>query len=371
MINTHERPAKLIARRYLFHAPGVTYAVTTVVLILGAINGQNNLLFAMFGLAVGGLIISGFLSGANLMGVRVSRLPSGGGVVGQQASIRYRIHNTNRWIPSCALLIEELETDRKRVARLGRSVGVAVHIAAGGASIVEASPECLKRGRGSLCRLRVSSTFPFGLTRKAVLFDGDDEIVIFPREPELESDPVVRSVGDRLSRNNSLPTRQGDEFHSLREYVTGDPLRNVAWWASARGGQLLVRQRTRRSTGRIVVEFESHADSEVQERIISCASALCARCSTLGYEFAPAPSGQPTLTSFGTGPTHLRSARTALALWEPRLNGTIGEAARPRDAARIIVGPGMASSGSISGILRLACDDAAVFAHGQQTEVVS
>ena len=56
------REAKIVGRRYLFHAPGITYAVTTIVLILGAINGQNNFLFALFGLATGGLVISGFFS---------------------------------------------------------------------------------------------------------------------------------------------------------------------------------------------------------------------------------------------------------------------------------------------------------------------
>jgi len=69
----HERWARVLGRNYHFHSPGLVYAVTTMVLVMGAINGQNNLLFWLFGLGVAGLLISGILSGGSLMRLDIER----------------------------------------------------------------------------------------------------------------------------------------------------------------------------------------------------------------------------------------------------------------------------------------------------------
>ena len=250
MNGQHARVAKITGRRYLFHAPGITYAVTSMVLILGAINGQNNLLFAIFGLAVGGLIISGLISGANLMGVRVSRLTSLEGRCGETATIRYAVRNANRFIPAFGLLVEELPSPDAGHGRLSRIAALALHVPAGRSVIVEASPTCLARGPVRLRRFRVTSTFPFGLTRKSVELECDEEVLVLPAIAQPVGDPVRRAAGDRFSRADRSASRQGDEFHSLREYAEGDPMRSVAWRASASRWRRWATTRRRASTSR-------------------------------------------------------------------------------------------------------------------------
>src|ERR1041385_4840021 len=66
---TASKPAAPL-RRYHFHGPGLVYILVTLFIAMGAINSQNNLLFAALGLAIGGLLISGIISGGALLGVR-------------------------------------------------------------------------------------------------------------------------------------------------------------------------------------------------------------------------------------------------------------------------------------------------------------
>jgi len=97
-----------IVRRYHFHAPGVLYVAVTLFLALGAINSQNNLLFAALGLAIGGLLVSGIISGASLLGLRVERDPIVHASVGAPLTVSYTISNTNRFFPAFGLGVMEL-----------------------------------------------------------------------------------------------------------------------------------------------------------------------------------------------------------------------------------------------------------------------
>jgi uncharacterized protein (DUF58 family) len=356
------REARIIGRRYLFHAPGITYAVTTIVLILGAINGQNNFLFALFGLATGGLVISGFLSGANLMGIRVSRLQSLEARVGEQATLRYRISNVNRFLPACAILLEELPPKRGILSKLGSIVGFAAYIPAGESLVVEASALCRERGLASLSRCRVTSTFPFGLTRKSVVFDAADQVIVYPMQAPLRTDPIHAVAGERLSQSRATPSRHGDEFHSLREYVDGDPLRSVAWRASARGDTLLVRENTRRSSGRVILEFDSVTGGPALERVISCVAAMAQRSCEQGNQVAVARVGGGMVSSFGTGKAHLRSVLKGLALFDaPGTAASERALVRPRDVVRVTVVPGGAAVTRREGAILVAADDPQTF----------
>ena len=97
----------IIKRRYHLHPPGVVYCVITILLGLGALNSQNNLLFGAFGLALGGLLISGIVSGAMLMGLRVRRLGIEPAPVGERIIIRYEVTNRTRFYPVFAVRIGE------------------------------------------------------------------------------------------------------------------------------------------------------------------------------------------------------------------------------------------------------------------------
>lgn len=307
----------LTARRYLFHAPGVTYAVTTVVLVLGAINGQNNLLFIIFGLAVGGLIVSGVLSGANLMGVHIDREVCTPAHAGEPVTLRYLVRNRNRIFPAMGLLIEELPAGGRwgSVSGLGRQSGrlaallwklggllrlgrgaserlaaderplvlvgppaCALHVGAGGVMLCEAHLRGRRRGVVALRRFRVTSTFPFGITRKSVIFECKHEVEVFPARREVAAGCIPAVGSEHKARPLNMPTREGEEFFSLREHAPGDGPRQVAWRASARAGALRVKESVRRQSVYVLIIASLDGTRQEREESMARACSLAGAC---------------------------------------------------------------------------------------------
>jgi uncharacterized protein (DUF58 family) len=357
------RAARIVGRRYLLHGPGFTYCITTVVLILGAINGQNNLLFAIFGLAAGGLVISGILSGANLMGIRVERLPPREGVVGSSAGLRYRVRNVNRWVPAISLLVEEIDLPRRSAGRLAAARGFVASVRARESVTVEASPACLSRGSIRLARFRVTSTFPFGLTRKSVELDDPQELLVLPRAAIVLGEPLRVTRGDRWAASVARASRDGDEFHALREYAPGDAVRSVAWRASARVDPLLVRVDATRRAGRVLIAFEAARDQASMERMISAAAGMCLHAQRTGRDFALAGPDSSLLVGFGSGPSHVRAALRALATWEADASPGVAPVSRERDAMRVRIVEGSRPLSGGAGSVLVGADDPATFRH--------
>ena len=158
---------RIIARRYQLHLPGFVYVLLTALLVLGAVNSQNNLLFAIFGLAVAGIIVSGVVSGAAIMGLRIEREIIEDVEAGRDLRVRYRIRNNNWLIPSAGLAIEEIATDRKgrHASTWSRHVSpIAAFVPwlrAGEELIVEGKGKAHTRGTATLNLVRITTTFPF------------------------------------------------------------------------------------------------------------------------------------------------------------------------------------------------------------------
>lgn len=274
------RGAVVVARRYHFHGPGVAYAATLVVIMLGAINGQNNVLFWLFGLGVAGLLVSGVLSGAALMGLELEREVPTTGTRRDAITIRYRLRNRSWLIPAFALTIEELPASVKhRPAGSWRETcdsitAFAANIPVRGEGLALAQITPQHRGRYTLGAVRVSTTFPFGLAKKSVTFWMHGEVLVLPRTL-----PVTEPALDGLSRlgraeGTARRSRGGEEFFALREYVPGDPLRLIAARASARQGRAIVRELAESGAGRFTVVADIPDNSATSEHIVDAAAGL-------------------------------------------------------------------------------------------------
>ena len=101
---------------------------------------------------------------------------------------------------------------------------------------------CLKRGVFSIQKTVLVAADLLGGGAFSCEGDSGSEVVVFPKPLELDSffSPVSRSTGDICVRRNLLP----DPFFlsGVREYRAGDPLNQIHWAATAREGELMVRQ---------------------------------------------------------------------------------------------------------------------------------
>jgi uncharacterized protein (DUF58 family) len=85
---------------------------------------------------------------------------------------------------------------------------------------------------------------PFGLARRQRWVAPARDILIRPRTVPLAL-PSIGTTSGPLARRlfeRSAGSTAADEFRSLRDYVQGDDLRRVHWGATARRGELLIRE---------------------------------------------------------------------------------------------------------------------------------
>jgi uncharacterized protein (DUF58 family) len=253
-------------RRYHFQTPGVVYVLVTLLVALGAFNSQNNLLFWAFGLALAVLIVSGMISGQMLMGIRVVRDAPARAVAGRAEVVRYRVENQGRLAPAFALQVSERvagasapaprppragtparsgEVSAAPTGELAAIPAFVVHVGARDSVVAEGVVTPAARGVLRLDGPVVSSAFPFGIILKSLTFSQVSSILVHPAPVELPAGVKrgMAGVGRGATRSGAR-TGEGTEFFALREYVPGDPLTRIAWRASARGRDLLVRQTT-------------------------------------------------------------------------------------------------------------------------------
>lgn len=302
--------ARVVLRRYRPRGSGLLYVLTTIVLVLGAINGQNNLLFLMFGLGVAGLALSGILSGTPLMGLAIARELPAEAAVGEPMLVRYRLRSAARWMPAFGLVIEEMPPP----PTLRGAATHCEHLPARGARTAEARPTPTARGRLAFDRVRVTTAFPFGLANKSVTFSQPDHAWV---RPALATDapPVLRRVAGSENIGELLRRpRGGDEFFALREYVPGDSPRSVAWRSSARLGRLVVREWSERRSRRAWVVLDLSAqNARDAERVISVAAAIVKQGIDAGLEVGCAVADGPIVCQPRAGVAQFFRTLDALA----------------------------------------------------------
>lgn len=235
---------------------GILYLVVSGLILASAIYTQANLLFWGFGLMVGGLVISIGLTAVALRGLQVERLVSSHTAAGESLALRYRVSNRS-WLPAFGVVIRE---NWGRGSRGWKKVGPCatrpvmlggppyawvMHV--GPRQATQAQVPCVPRIRGTLRfeRIEASTSFPFGVIHKTVVFDQEQEVLVFPHlyrvKRRLLSQLTMASGDGRRPVNRTGGT---EEFFGLREYRPGDSLRMVDWKRSARTGDLVAREMT-------------------------------------------------------------------------------------------------------------------------------
>lgn len=125
---------------------------------------------------------------------------------------------------------------------MARDEAVATVVEPGGGSRVVFEHIDLPRGRHRIGPTPVDVVETFGLARRRVTVAGRSELLVFPEVVSVGGGRESRSLGEgaRQRRDHSLAGGQDDPI--TREYRRGDPMRRVHWRATARQGELMVRQ---------------------------------------------------------------------------------------------------------------------------------
>lgn len=166
-----------------------------------------------------------------------------------------------------------------------------------------------RRGLFAIGPLAVTISDPFDLAIGEVAVGETDELVVTPAMTKLPDTglSILSSDGPSLLVRRSVG---GDDDVSTREYRTGDALRRVHWRATARHGELMVRQEEPRShaEARVILDTRRsgygdvvsghHRDdppSESYEVALAMASSVALHLARGGFEVEFVESGWPQL----------------------------------------------------------------------------
>jgi len=104
-----------------------------------------------------------------------------------------------------------------------------------------------RRGIVDIGPLDVSLVDPFGLVRGDAALWGTQQLIVTPQLTVLPDAGLAFAAGDGHARLVQRSAAGNDDDLMTREYRRGDALRRVHWRASARHGELMVRQEEQRA----------------------------------------------------------------------------------------------------------------------------
>ncbi len=221
-------------------------------ILLAAWNTGSNILYIITGALISFLFISVLFSRITLRKLAVRRVHPPNVYRGETLKLEACIENSKRWLSSYSVRLEYSDQP-------GQSVGYVFRLPPGKEAIIPTEKKFDKRGVYPLPAVELVSSFPFGLTERRQRFEGEHEVVVYPRVLPLRPQSLGPVPGGRTTTN--IPSADGDEFFDLREYVRGDDLRMIAWRVSARVGRWMVRQMSKDNTRNIVFILDTrHPD---------------------------------------------------------------------------------------------------------------
>jgi uncharacterized protein (DUF58 family) len=247
---------------YKLTREGVVYVTGVFVIALAALNTGNNLLFMILASMLAGIIVSGILSSIVLTGITLKlELPEH--IFAEKPVLAtLEIENEKLTLPSFSLRVAGAPT---KVAK-----GAAAE-AAGGMEILSRAvyfPFIPKkrsaqqkveltfprRGVYQQNALGITTKFPFGFLQKTRRVDSKMEVVVYPRvEPTEEFYEILPLISGEIE---SFFRGRGHDLYSIRDYVHTDSARFVDWKATAKTGDLKVREFTREDERRVMLVLD-------------------------------------------------------------------------------------------------------------------
>ncbi|MGA2496556.1 MAG: DUF58 domain-containing protein [Tepidisphaeraceae bacterium] len=265
-----------------FSFVGVIYTCLMLFMGLAAIHSQANLLFAVFGILIGVLVVSWVVSRIVLRKLEIRRILPETFTVGQQSTVQYEFENRKRFWPSFSATLFEISAAE---AFSRQPLAYLLHVAAGQRAMVSAQVIPVHRGLYHLDRFQVATSFPFGFIRRASDRRLSDGVLALPAMGTVDRRLLTMCVSAESSGARMKPRRGGtDEFYGVKEFRRGENPRFIYWKRSARTGTLVSKELTHVSPPRLQIFLDTClpagrrtlAGHAAVERAIAMAASLIA-----------------------------------------------------------------------------------------------
>jgi uncharacterized protein (DUF58 family) len=206
---------------------GLMFAVVLLVMLIGAINYNNNMGFMLTFLLGSLATVSILHTYRNLKGITLRAGRNLPVFAGEYAKFLIYLDNPGRTTRHLLMLHCEGET---------REVSKIDPLRHGSVEFLFKSTH---RGWRQPGRIKIESTFPLGLFRAWSWIELDSHCLIYPR---LEQNPPFPPLESGETEHGARQGEGMEDFAGLRRYRSGDPIGHIAWKAVARGQPMLIKQ---------------------------------------------------------------------------------------------------------------------------------
>ncbi len=234
---------------------GLLFCVLLLILLLTAINYQNNMIYLLTFLLVSLLHVIIYHSYQNLSGLKFSFKQAESVFAGETCYFEVTVSSgknrmrhfsiTARWPDESVAVAPDVSSD-KEVIKL------AIPMTA------------LQRGWLTPGRLLVETRYPFGLIRAWSWIDLECEALIYPQPIEGSPD----RMGSDAREGEQLQAQPGvEDFKGIRTYAPGDSLKRVDWKKYAKRGDVLIKEFERPVSDSHYFSLDDYAGQALEKKL--------------------------------------------------------------------------------------------------------
>jgi len=213
--------------RHIYVMPtrfGAWFGLLLAVTALGGLNFNNNMALLLGFVLASIAQLTALLAYRNIVGLTLSSIHAEPVFAGDMACFRVYLKNPEARHRFSLQLTSSQSADTQDI---GPQQSGALSL----------EQESFKRGWMEMEPFNIENRYPLGLFRAWSVIIPNARCLVYP-EPAASPPPLPRTGrGDQ----GAAEVGEGEHFHGLREYRPGDPLRRIAWRASARHDKLYSR----------------------------------------------------------------------------------------------------------------------------------
>ena len=235
-----------------FTREGVIFMLLSLAIGAAAVNTGNNILYFIFSLMLGMIVISGMASRRILQGLQPTvQFPEH--VFAGVANVCYvSVLNQKKRLPSIAIRFVIRDPKFTGVVRHFFFIRAKDHVSGYSRFLFT------KRGVYRLSEVELQSQFPFSFFLKIRRYSSDDVVRVYPRVFRISEDLLSRYVEGVIRES---PYRgDSQQLLHLRDYTNSDSSKRIHWKASAKAEKLLVKEYQKEQGQNLYLYFDCYPD---------------------------------------------------------------------------------------------------------------